>query len=89
MKRRQSSAYKLFRALETDDEGRPRIQTRRARRPDSLDASLWQRLEPYQRCSCGTCRECRENERWDRIFQKFEVNERDERGVFQSPLSDL
>ena len=33
------------------------------------------RLAPYQRCACGSCRECRDNAKWDRIFAKFEVKE--------------
>ena len=48
------------------------------------------RLRPYVRCSCGSCRECRDNAKWDRVFAKFEVkNYGDERGIFRSPLSDL
>jgi len=33
------------------------------------------RLAPYKRCTCGSCRECRDNAKWDRIFAKFEVKE--------------
>jgi hypothetical protein len=48
------------------------------------------RLQPYVRCPCGTCRECRDNAKWDRVFAKFEVKDHgDERGMFRSPLSDL
>jgi hypothetical protein len=32
-------------------------------------------LAPYQRCRCGTCRECQDNQKWDRVFAKFEVKE--------------
>jgi hypothetical protein len=48
-------------------------------------------LEPYVRCSCGSCRECRDNEKWDRLFAKFEdKNYGRERGFFRSsPLGDL
>ena len=47
-------------------------------------------LQPYRRCPCGVCAECRSNAKWDRIFAKFEVkNDRDERGWFGSTLNDL
>jgi len=48
------------------------------------------KLAPYKRCQCGYCRECLDNQKWDRIFAKFEVNVYwDERGVFQSTLGGL
>ncbi len=48
------------------------------------------RLEPYPRCACGVCPECRMNAKWDRIFAKFEVKEQEDRkGFFRSPLNDL
>jgi hypothetical protein len=46
-------------------------------------------LAPYQRCKCGTCPECRANEKWDRIFAKFEVKDEDNwatKGLFRSTL---
>ena len=46
-------------------------------------------LAPYQRCTCGSCDECRSNERWDRVFARFEVKEEDNwptKGMFQSTL---
>ena len=47
-------------------------------------------LQPYTRCPCGACPECRSNAKWDRVFQKFAVKEYgDTRGVFGSPLNDL
>ena len=48
-------------------------------------------LGPYQRCKCGECRDCVDNEKWDRIFEaKFAAREdRDVRGWFRSPLMDL
>ncbi len=47
-------------------------------------------LQPYQRCLCGTCAECLDNAKWDRIFAKFEAKEYGEvRGIFRSPLNDL
>ena len=47
-------------------------------------------LQPYTRCTCGSCRECLSNARWDRVFAKFEIKERaDQRGLSRSPISDL
>ena len=47
-------------------------------------------LPAYIRCSCGTCRECRSNAKWDRIFAKFEIKDYgQERKIFRSPLDDL
>jgi hypothetical protein len=45
-------------------------------------------LRPYQRCKCGSCRECKDNERWDRVFAKFEVKDSPSEWG-RSPLSDL
>jgi len=38
--------------------GRPRKTTRSA-------------LAPYVRCQCGDCLWCRDNAKWDKIFEKF------------------
>jgi hypothetical protein len=47
-------------------------------------------LKPYKRCQCGKCAECRDNEKWDRVFrEKFEVKQQDVRGVYQSAMNDL
>jgi hypothetical protein len=45
-------------------------------------------LPPYQRCRCGSCRECLDNQKWDRVFAKFEVPEDNwkTKGFFQSTL---
>jgi hypothetical protein len=46
-------------------------------------------LAPYQRCSRGKGPECRTNEKWDKIFARFEVKEADTwktKGLFQSTL---
>ena len=45
-------------------------------------------LEPYRRCRCGACKTCKDNEKWDRIFAKFELgpDEWETRGFFQSTL---
>lgn len=68
-------------------------------RRNRVDASLFRepvcelgpppRLPAYVRCSCGTCRECKDNEKWDRIFAKFEVKEQEMGSRFRSPLADL
>ena len=46
-------------------------------------------LPQYQRCRCGTCKECVDNAKWDRIFAKFEVAEPDNwdtKGLYGSTL---
>ena len=45
-------------------------------------------MQPYQRCRCGACRECQENEKWDRVFAKFQQPEDrgETKGLFQSTL---
>jgi hypothetical protein len=49
-----------------------------------------QDLQPHQRCRCGVCRDCQENERWDRVFARFEVEKYwEDRGLFQSTLRGL
>jgi len=45
-------------------------------------------LVPYKRCKCGTCRDCKENEKWDRVFAKFETKN-EERGFYQCALNDF
>lgn len=47
-------------------------------------------LRPFPRCRCGQCRECIENDRWDRIFARFEVKQYwEDRGLLQSTLRGL
>jgi hypothetical protein len=47
-------------------------------------------LAPYPRCGCGLCFQCKDNEKWDRIFTKFAVPEYgDVKGVVQSTLRDI
>jgi hypothetical protein len=53
------------------------------------DPALLPRLAPYQRCTCGSCRACRDNANWDRIFAKFEVKEQEVRGLYRCALEDL
>ena len=45
-------------------------------------------LQPYQRCTCGTCRECQDNAKWDRVFAKFQIPDDrwETKGLFQSTL---
>jgi hypothetical protein len=66
-------------------------QTNWERRPSAVTVSgPLPPLQPYTRCPCGSCPECRSNAKWDRIFAKFEVKERtDTRRIYRSPLSDL
>jgi hypothetical protein len=64
-------------------------QTNRPRYTFTMNAAL-PPLQPYTRCPCGTCAECRSNARWDRIFAKFEAkNYGEERGIFRSTLQDI
>jgi hypothetical protein len=72
----RSKAHRAFRALADP-----------APVPATLRAAVL-RLAPYQRCTCGSCRACRDNAKWDRIFAKFEVKEHEVRG-YRSPLEDL
>lgn len=54
-----------------------------------LDAPL-PPLEPYARCKCGRCPMCLDNQKWDRVFAKFEVKQHwDSTGIFRSALNDL
>jgi hypothetical protein len=46
-------------------------------------------LLPYARCTCGSCRTCRDNAKWDRIFARHELKQRDELGLYGCPLNDL
>ncbi len=97
MSRPKSSAYAAFRALGLSDT--PAAPRRPAQgdgdfaenRPaqEMMARARYPRLAPYQRCTCGACRECRDNRRWDRIFSKFESDARDVRGMFQSTLNDF
>ncbi len=58
--------------------------------PETPRNKARQPLQPYQRCRCGVCRECQENERWDRVFARFEVKKYwEDRGLFQSTLRGL
>lgn len=48
------------------------------------------RLDPFPRCRCGICRDCVENDRWDRIFARHEKKHYwEDRGIFQSTLAGL
>ena len=67
----------------------PELQIKKFGRPKK---SLTRRdpLAPYERCRCGACFTCMDNDKWDRIFAKFAVSEYgDEKGMFRSPLSDI
>jgi hypothetical protein len=58
--------------------------------PDPAQGRRFPRLQPFPRCRCGECRDCRENDRWDRVFARFEVKQYwEHRGLLQSPLRGL
>jgi hypothetical protein len=96
MRPSRPSAYQLFRALGKCDvsEVAPRREadkrdTSCRRRISDTAESISRPLAPYQRCTCGVCRECRDNAKWDRIFKKFEAKQTEVRGLFQCALNDL
>jgi hypothetical protein len=97
MKRSKPTAYSAFHALDPSDmsgvrqrpEAEERDKTDRLRIPDSTPSALLPPLKSYRRCTCGSCTECSTNEKWDRIFAKFEEKEREVRGMFQCALNDL
>jgi hypothetical protein len=78
-----SNAYRLFRAAARRDPLPSEVQY-----PVRELAAL-PPLEPPKRCTCGSCRACLENARWDRIFAKFEVKETEVRGLYACPLAEL
>ena len=63
-------------------------KSERSRTPDPQMVAPLPPLAPYQRCKCGSCRECRDSQDWDRVFAKFEVTEYNwkTKGLFQSTL---
>jgi hypothetical protein len=90
MQRTKLSAYRAFRAA-TDTVPLPRNVRTTAQNPPppAAHAGPLAALVPYQRCKCGSCRECRDNAKWDRIFAKFEIKEREARSLFRCALEDL
>jgi len=81
MKRSRPTAYRAFLALA---DAAPETTRFPVSHPATITAPA-----PYQSCTCGKCRQCFDNARWDRIFAKFEVKESDVRGVYRSALADL
>jgi hypothetical protein len=53
---------------------------------EPVNTALLPPLVPYQRCTCGSCRE---NAKWDEIFAKLEIKEQEVRGLHRSALEDL
>jgi hypothetical protein len=77
----RSTAYRAFRALaETTPEAAPLPAPRHAALPSP---------RPYRPCACGSCPQCRDNAKWDRIFAKFEVKKPEVRGMYGCALRDL
>jgi hypothetical protein len=97
MKRSKPTAYIAFHALDQSHMSgvrqRPKAEKRdkpaRLHIPGSTPSALLPPLKPYRRCTCGSCSECTTNEKWDRVFAKFEEKEREVRGVFKCALNDL
>ena len=96
MQQSKSSAYRAFQAV-TNPVPLPRQAAEKVRPGARSQPSLcpareplaFPPLAPYQRCTCGLCRECRDNAKWDRIFAKFEVKEQEVYGLFRCALKDL
>jgi hypothetical protein len=96
MQRSKPSAYSLFLAADrgdplppkTAESARTRVQSQPPRCRVRELAAL-PPLEPYKRCTCGSCRACLDNAKWDRIFAKFEVKEAEVRGLYGCALVDL
>jgi hypothetical protein len=96
MQRSRLNAYRAFRMAVGETalpcQAAEKVRTC-ARRPPSRyqapEVAPLPPLVPYQRCTCGSCRECRDNAKWDRIFAKLEVGEREARGMYGCALVDL
>ena len=65
MHRSTLTAYRAFRALADATQDTAPL-------PAPLRAAV-RHPPPYQPCACGSCPQCRDNAKWDRIFAKFEV----------------
>ena len=104
MQRSNATAYRAFRELDRVDSAdrahvtdcsmsRVNMQQSNVTACRALrklaDPALLPQLAPYQRCTCGSCRACRDNAKWDRIFAKFEVKEQEVRGMYRCALADL
>ena len=94
--RSRSSAYRAFHAANLiaplpPDEVAENVPSTAQNRPSLTQAVELATLPlvPYQRCTCGSCRECHDNAKWDRIFAKFEVNDTEVRGLYGCALVDL
>ena len=62
--------------------------SQRSRKPGANSMASLPPLAPYRRCKCGSCRQCQDNQKWDRVFAKFEVKEDSwkTKGYFRSTL---
>jgi hypothetical protein len=101
MQQSKPSAYRLFRVAERGnplppevaETARTRVQHQprpcRSRELTARELAALPPLDPYKRCTCGSCRACRDNAKWDRVFAKFEVKETEVRGLYGCPLVDL
>jgi hypothetical protein len=83
----------LMRLFAAPEAGQPlhrrREYKRRVKATTELNAAARRRSTPPRRCSCGLCYTCRENARWEQIFQeKFADPTYYQRGLvsFESPL---
>ena len=89
MQRSKISAYQAFHAAENSA---PPLPKKRATSVSTAQTPQFgQRgIVARKQCSCGRCRECVDNARWERIFlEKFALKEPDVRGMYRSPISDF
>jgi hypothetical protein len=96
MRRSKPSAYRLFLAAARGGPLPPEVaetaRTRVQNQPPACRAyelTALPPLEPYKRCTCGSCRACLDNAKWDRIFVKFEAKEKEVHGLYGCALVDL
>jgi len=89
MQRSKVSAYRAFHAAENSA---PPLVKRAAKSASiaNIQGFGQRRIVARKQCSCGRCRECVDNARWERIFlEKFALKEPDVRGMYRSPISDF
>jgi hypothetical protein len=56
---------------------------------DMMPTAALPRMGTPKRCRCGNCRQCRNDAKWDRVFDQFAVKVEDTwgtRGIFGSML---
>ena len=85
---RQNIAYRIFRALENHEQREQEKKTRAEQRRLAALPTPWLGTKKRKEtCKCGTCSECIENAKWERIFdEKFAAKAPPERSLFGCAL---